>query len=173
MEFAIVAPVLALLIFGVIDFGFLYYRQIAVRSGVRAATREAVIARFGHNDQCPTEGLSTTSQSVRLLVCNTKAQIALDPKTTRVRIRLIDGNGDGKAEHKSYDDVMVCAMAGVKSMTGFFQPLFTGKAYRSRLEMLIEKGYDEVPNMVLLQDAQETPLPGQNWNFCDPDTPAP
>lgn len=65
-SFAVVAPVLFLLLFGVIDFGGLYSKQIGFRSGLRASTRQAVIARFGTDNSCPsTAGLSSSSKSVK------------------------------------------------------------------------------------------------------------
>ena len=173
IEFAIVAPVLCLLIFGIIDFGGVYSRQIGMRSGLRASTREAVIARFGSDSTCPTKELSSASLSVKLLVCNVKEKVALDPATTRVRILLIDGNDDGDAKHELYDDLMVCVMSEIDSITGFFDPLFAGVAYKGRLDMMIEKGEGEIPNLVVLESSGEAPLAGENWDFCDPTVPAP
>jgi hypothetical protein len=173
VEFAVVAPVLFLLLFGVIDFGGLYSKQIGFRSGLRASTRQAVIARFGTDNSCPTAGLSSSSESVKRLVCSVKKSVGLDPETTRVKLRLVDGNEDGVAEHKAYDDLMICVMAKPSSITGFFDSLFASTALKARLQMMIEKGKDEVPGMILLENSQETPLPDSNWEFCDPAVPAP
>jgi hypothetical protein len=173
VEFAVVAPVLCLLLFGVIDFGAMYSKQIGFRSGLRSATRQAVIARFGSDTACTTDGLTSNSESVKRLVCSVKKSTGMDPATTRVKIKLLDGNSDGVAEHRAYDDLMVCVMAEPKSITGFFDVLFADAAVKARLQMMIEKGHDEVPGMVLLEDAQETPLGDSTWAFCDPSKPAP
>ncbi len=44
-EFAIVLPVLALLLFGVIQFGILFNNYLALTDGVRAGARKAVVSR--------------------------------------------------------------------------------------------------------------------------------
>src|SRR5262245_8281367 len=43
---AIVIPVLFLILFGIIEFGFLFYRQIAINQGVREAARAAVVNNY-------------------------------------------------------------------------------------------------------------------------------
>lgn len=166
VEFAIVAPVLMLLIFGVIDFGMLYQRQISFRSGLRSATRSAVVANFGGSSDCVLSPLDTASEANKQLICNVKRQMGLNDADTRVRIELVDANNDGQAKHVSYDDLRVCAMSKLKSVSGFFGPMFEGKASTGRLQMMIEKGTDNVPNLVPLETGGEGALDGRDWNFC-------
>lgn len=173
VEFAIVVPVLFLLIFGIIDFGVLYRDQLATRSGLRSTTRAAVIGRFGGSGTCTLESPTASNETLRQLMCNTKKQVGLSDDRVRVKVLLIDGNGDGAAEHRSYDDVMVCVMSQARSATGFFGGLLNSRAMYARLDMMIEKGVDEIPGLIPLEDAQETPLPGASWSFCDPSKPAP
>lgn len=61
-----------------------------------------------------------------------KKSVGLDPETTRVKLRLVDGNEDGVAEHKAYDDLMICVMAKPSSITGFFDSLFASTALKAR-----------------------------------------
>ena len=44
-EFALVLPVLCLLLFGVIQFGILYNNYVTLTDGVRAGARKAVVSR--------------------------------------------------------------------------------------------------------------------------------
>ena len=45
-EFALVLPVLAILLFGVIQFGITFNNYLAVTDAVRAGARQAAVARF-------------------------------------------------------------------------------------------------------------------------------
>jgi hypothetical protein len=46
VEMAIVIPILLLIVFGIIEFGFLFYRQIGINQGVREAARAAVVNNY-------------------------------------------------------------------------------------------------------------------------------
>ena len=52
IEFALVLPILALLIFGGIDFGFVFKDFISARQGVGDAARQAAVGQFGTPRTC-------------------------------------------------------------------------------------------------------------------------
>ncbi len=52
VEFALVAPVMVLIVLGIAEFGFYYQAREAVRDGVRAAARQASLCR-SENDPTP------------------------------------------------------------------------------------------------------------------------
>src|SRR3954465_14760230 len=83
VEFAIVFPLLALIVFGVIQFGSTYNNYEAVRQGVRDAARQAVVGDDGSSTSCGLTGLSTANTQTRELMCLTKSLIGLG-NTTRV-----------------------------------------------------------------------------------------
>jgi Flp pilus assembly protein TadG len=57
VEFAIVFPILALIVFGIIQFGSTYNNYESVRQGVRDAARQGVVGQFGTNTSCGLTGL--------------------------------------------------------------------------------------------------------------------
>jgi Flp pilus assembly protein TadG len=67
VEMAIVAPILLLLIFGMIDFGIFLYRDIGLTQGVREAGRQAAVAKYDGGTPSCNVGSPTAD-----LVCLTK-----------------------------------------------------------------------------------------------------
>jgi Flp pilus assembly protein TadG len=52
VEFALVVPLLILLVFGIIDFGGLFAQQLALNNGVRQGARAAVVAGSPSTQTC-------------------------------------------------------------------------------------------------------------------------
>ncbi len=95
-----VAPVLFLLLFGIIDFGMVYSRQLSVRSSTREATRQAVIGQFGGDSSCTMVGLSPSSNDpLKEIICSVKADLPIEAADVRVRVQFVNANGDGAADH--------------------------------------------------------------------------
>ncbi|MEZ5382299.1 MAG: pilus assembly protein [Microthrixaceae bacterium] len=172
MEFAMVAPVLFILLFGIIDFGMVYSRQLAVRSATRQSTRSAVIGQFGGDTTCVMTGLTPSSNdALKELICAVKKDVPIDAAEVRVQVKFVDSNGDGAADHTHYDDLMVCVQAQMHSTTGFFGPVLNKNAYKSRLTMLLEKAPDIRPAIPTLEAGGEAALSGQDWAFCSDTAP--
>lgn len=173
VEFAIVAPILFMFLFGIIDFGVLFGQSISAKNGVRTATRAAVVGRFGPETSCTTKNLSSSNDPLKRIVCNAKAQIGLPDDRTRVKVVLLEGNGDGVAAHQHYDDLMLCTQTTAKSISGFFSPLLDDRVYNSRLVMMIEKAPTNVAAIPELVPGQEDSFPAGSWDFCDTAVAAP
>jgi Flp pilus assembly protein TadG len=52
VEFALVVPLLLILVFGIINFGALFSTQLSINNGVRQAARQAVVAGSNTGQQC-------------------------------------------------------------------------------------------------------------------------
>lgn len=153
VEFAIVMPVLFLLLFGITDFGMQYANMNAVRQGTRDGARQAVVANFGTTNVCSLDGVTDTSKPGAYLICLTKTRVGLPNASTRVKVRFTSSNNVGNS-------VLVCSMYPMSSVSGMFTPLFTGRVLKTKVEMRIEQVDQN------LADTAENPLTGQSWSWC-------
>lgn len=153
VEFAIVMPVLFLLLFGITDFGMQFANMNAVRQGTRDGARQAVVANFGASNVCALNGVADTSKPGAYLICLTKSRVGLANENVRVKVRFTSSNNVGNS-------VLVCSMFPMSSVSGFFTPLFSGRILKTKVEMRIEQ-VDQ--NLV---DTAENPLSGQSWSWC-------
>src|SRR3954469_14811189 len=86
VEFALIAPILFLVLFGLIDFGFIYNDFLSVRQGVRDGARQGAVANFGTQTSCTNDSFtsSITSTETKELICSTRNRIGLDNNKMRV-----------------------------------------------------------------------------------------
>jgi Flp pilus assembly protein TadG len=153
VEFAIVFPLLFLLVSGMLDFGMVFVNLNSARQGVREGARQAVVANFGGSTSCTLTTTGTLDSATRELMCLTKDRMGLAEADTRVKVAFAGTNTVGGA-------LLVCAQHPMTSMTGVFRPLMTGKVTTSKVEMRIEK-VD-----LALTAGEETALPGESWSWC-------
>lgn len=151
VEFAIVFPLLFMLIAGMIDFGIVFSNLNSTRQGVREGARQAVVADFGDNTACPLTG-AAPSATTKKLMCLTKDRIGLGGSDTRVKVAFANTNEVGGG-------IIVCAQYPMNSVTGTFKPVLSGRVITSKVEMRIEKVDDT------LEAAAETALNG-DWSWC-------
>lgn len=176
MEFAIILPVLALLIFGMIDFGLIFNDLLELRQGVRDGARQAAVANFGSASTCTgTTAPAGGSDQAKRLICRTRASIDLDTSKMRVKVCLRstaapttcsnDTNDYKSANHM----IVVCAMYPMSTRTGALA-FMSGKVITDRVAIRIEQtGFELTGTPDNLTTLEETPLAGQNWNFCVPE----
>jgi Flp pilus assembly protein TadG len=77
VEFALVVPLLLILVFGIVNFAVVLSQQLALNNGVRQGTRLAVVAGNVSNQSCPQVFASTQSTSGPAIAMNT-AQILVN-----------------------------------------------------------------------------------------------
>lgn len=168
VELALVAPVLMVLIVGIIDFGIMFSEQISFRTGVREASWNSSRAILGSTDGCPlTFSGAPPPDSTQRIMCMVKDRSDLPDadRDIRVSVRLVDfGDLGAMATFGVGKGVMVCAMRNTRSVTSFFTGLLDGRVQRYRLTNVIIAVDTANP----LSTGEETPLPGENWNWCDP-----
>ena len=143
VEFALVLPLLVLLICGLIDFGVTYNDYQSLRSGVRNGARDAVTTNFGSNTSC---GSSVTGTAGKL-VCRVKDLSGLG-NDIKVGVWAPGGWTVGTT-------LRVCAQAEAASTTGVTSPFVDGKILKAKVEMRIEQA---LPTGTTFASAQETPF---------------
>jgi Flp pilus assembly protein TadG len=145
VEFALIVPILAMFVFGIIEFGVIYSNQINRRQGTRDAARMAVVGNFDSNASC-------TGTNTQKLVCMTRA--LTDATDTRVMIRLPNGAST------SGNAVVVCAQRPVRPVTGIF-PFLNNRVLTSKVEMRLEQS-------VTLTEFSEPSYAGTTWASACP-----
>jgi hypothetical protein len=154
VEFAIVLPVLMLIIFGIIDFGTTYNDYQGLRSGVRDGTRDAVTANYGSNNTCNLQGVAASSASpADEIICHVKDRAGLG---YAVRVGVWVGSG-GWVKGAT---LRICAQFAASSTTGFTGPFLNGKVMTARVDMRIEQN---LPAGQTLADTKETSLSTPDW----------
>ena len=148
-------PILALLLFGVIDFGIALGDSISQRQGVRDAGRQVAVGAWSNNPSCTS---TMAAGDARDIVCLTKERVDLDADDVRVWVQL----GTGANAYAVGEPVAVCSMYPMHSASGFFRPILHGKYLRSKVVMRIET----VKPGAVLASAGETAPVGTNWSWC-------
>jgi Flp pilus assembly protein TadG len=116
VEFALVLPVLVVLVFGIIDFGFAFNSYIEVRSGAREGARLAAV----NNGCSATSGGCTASDTAERddLIADTRERITglADAADVGVNISFPDAG----AAKNAGNNVAVCLVYPFNSVTGLF-----------------------------------------------------
>ena len=161
VEMAFVLPILAVLVFGIIDFGFAFNSYISERQGAAQGGRQAVVANFGSNSTCPLTGLTgpgSNALETKQLMCLVKDRVGLDEAHTRVGVSF------GAGGYAVGAPVLVCVEYPLSSVTRFFATLLDGKVLKSKAEMRIEQ-VTTTSGAAAFAAAAETPQSG-SWSWC-------
>jgi Flp pilus assembly protein TadG len=82
VEFALVVPILLLIVFGIINFGVLFSQQLTLNNAVREGARKAVVNEVSTNRQCG----GAAGEGILGNVRNQTQGLAVDPNLIAVRI---------------------------------------------------------------------------------------
>jgi Flp pilus assembly protein TadG len=163
VEFALVVPLVALLLFGVIEFGVIWSNQIAVRQGVREAARTAVVANWGSTSSCSLHGSTGASTDIQKLMCTTKNRIGISASKVYVKV-VFD------TSYAQNQGLIVCAQSPITSYTGMFAPFLNGKFYKTKVEMNVEQAPTGVTETAGAEDVSGI---GGSWSWCTASNPSP
>lgn len=132
VEGAIALPVLALFVFGIIDFGWALSQNVDVKSAAREGARLAIV----------NGGAGGTADDRRNdLIAKVKLRSTeLNDSETAVFLQLEDDDGDGNSGEIG-ETVVVCLKYPLRSLTGFSEPFLNGHL-RSKAVMRMEKVAD-------------------------------
>jgi len=124
VEFALVVPLLLLLVMGILDYGRFFFDSVSLRQGAREAARQAVVQVYGAS--------CTTGAVGAKIACSAKAASDVTIGTPKVYIPAVTG---GWAQGKQ---LLVC-MESKEQGTGFV-PLPAAGILRTKTYMSIEVG---------------------------------
>jgi Flp pilus assembly protein TadG len=134
---AIVIPILLLMVFGIIEFGFLFYRQIGINQGVREAARAAVVNNYASS------GCSGTPAVQIACLADNRSGISGTKSFVHVEVAGKTGVGDQITVCSDYPETSITGL-----MSGFLPKDLTSKV-TMRLEQAIPSladGGDSGPN---------------------------
>lgn len=152
VEFALVAPVLLLIVFGIIDYGLLFNNSLSVKQGVREAARQGVVASYG--DSCSMSWATSPSTNLARLGCTVVDRTGAVTGDRYVKIAVPDGWVKGKS-------LIVCEMVKTTGVTGV-TPMPDGGLVTSKVEMSIERA---APGQAEAGGEQAPPT-GADWSWC-------
>ena len=162
VEFALILPLLILVVFGVIEFGATFNDYQAVRQGTREAAREGAVGNFGPavTSSCHLTDADEASGNIQELMCLTKQQIGLD--ASKMRVKVLSGASDfvSAGVFAKDDSLIVCAQYPLTSITSLFSPFLGGKYLRTKAAMRIEK------SDITATGGEETAPSGGDWSWC-------
>jgi len=142
VEFALLLPVLVLILFGIIDFGSLYNNYQAVRQGARDGMRQVIVADPA-GQSCTLTGGNVSSLSagnpIYDWMCYTKKRIGLVNNDTRVKIMWTTPAGTDTNNFPAGAPVIVCVQYKASSLTGVLSPFINGRVLNTQAETLIEQ----------------------------------
>jgi hypothetical protein len=136
LEFALVVPVLAVLVFGMIDYGLYFTDSLGARDGARVAARQGSVANF--NGVCPSGYDGSGDPDLATLACTAVEQTGAIGGDVYARVTTPNGWIVGK-------NVVVCVAVVENGLTGL-TPMPDGNTVRSKLQMRIEQDDSRPPN---------------------------
>ncbi len=156
VEFAIIMPLLFLLLFGIIEFAIAFNDYQSIRQGARDGARQAVVKDYGSNVSCDINGAAATAPvNARRIICTTKARTGLG-NDVRVGLRVTENAPTGFKN----DTVKVCVVRLVDPVTGLLDPFLEDRPLRTEVDMRVERDIELVGGDYLETD------PSGNWSWC-------
>ena len=155
VEFALIMPILCLLLFGLVEFGINVNDYEAIRQGTRDAARQAVVGDWS-SGTCASTNAADGTANATAVQCLARKGAGLT--TLAVKVVYTD-NGTGN--DYSQDRVKVCSVAKAKSITGLLKPFLSNVYLKTRVEMRAEK------QLTLNNKADTDPSEsGAGWSWC-------
>jgi Flp pilus assembly protein TadG len=167
VEFALVLPVLVLILFGIIDYGLYFSNTLDAESGVQTAARQAIV---GNLTPCikPLTDAGSASTEVKDLMCMVKANTGSITGTAYVNVVLPadPANPTNPVGWYAGQQLIVCEVIDVQGLTGYVPlPRHDGQvAIRTKVVTQIETA---PPGPALPPDSggEEDSPPG-GWGWC-------
>lgn len=124
VEFGIVAPLLLILLFGVVEFGLLFGRKLDVSQGAREGARLASV-----NFQTTSGSSGATQSSEIVTTACSRMEVATD---TTITINTSGGTAVG-------DTITLTIESTAQPVTGVFDPWLASRVIKSEVEVRLEQ----------------------------------
>ena len=158
VEFAIIMPLLFLILFGIIEFAIAYNDYQSIRQGARDGARQAVVKDYGSDTSCDITGAAASAPDhAKRIICTTKARTGLGDDV-RVGLRYTD---NAPVNNFKNDTLKVCVVRLVDPVTGLLDPFLDDRPLRTEVDMRVEREVELVAG-----DYLETDPSGENWAWC-------
>jgi Flp pilus assembly protein TadG len=155
VEFAIIAPLLFLLIFGIVEFGWAFSQNLDVRQGAREGARLAIVNYSVTTSSCTAGGTAACNNTRRdELLAEVCDRLDFDSDGTRLRIQREDGTDTGTQDFNLGDTVLMDVEKPLATLTGVLDTFLDSVILDSHVEMRIE------------QPAQWTEMGSGDWHTC-------
>ena len=167
VEFALVAPLLFGLLFGIVDYGLYFADVVRVQQGVGDAARAAVTApasaagpQWGGSACRLQQDSSGGGDQLQRLACSVLNSV--DPVAGQLYVRalLVDAAGHATQTWAPGNRLRLCAVTDHPPVLPVV-PLPAGGRIETRVDMPVQA----VPAQVQMASAQ-TPLPSGDWSWC-------
>lgn len=126
VEFAIIAPLLFLLLFGIFEFGFIFGQHLDVRHGARETAR---LAAVNYNPDEVSEAPGAQAASIIAAGCE-RMQLADDVS--------MSFDGIPASDPEAGEFIRVDVSAPARQITGFFSPILGDLDLSSDVEIRLE-----------------------------------
>lgn len=160
VEFGLLAPVLFLILFGIIDYGIWFSDSISARQAVRDGARRGVVENFAG---CPSPTPPATANADMInLACSVRRAMEPIAGTAYVRVSVAANPAAGTGGPWAVGGTLrVCAMTKHDALMPLV-PFPSDGISRTRVDMPIEQ-LTGTPVRTTVADA---PPGSSNWNWC-------
>ncbi len=115
VEFALVLPILLMLLFGVVDYGWWFGETLGLRSGVREAARLGAV-----NEVVPA---ASSADAVKAVMLQRSPQLSSDAAALAVAVRIYGPGATGEIPGTG-STLLICATFPGESITGLGDVLY-------------------------------------------------
>jgi Flp pilus assembly protein TadG len=161
VEFALVAPVLFLILFGIIDYGIWFADSISARQAVRDGARRGVVENFG------TCASPKGAGDLAILACTVNGGMEPISGTTYVKIGIAASPSAASNLGAKWTDpqatLRVCAMTKHTNLMPLV-PFPSDGISRTRVDMPIEQAV--AAGAATRAGFQDQPPAGADWSWC-------
>lgn len=141
VEFALVLPVFALLLFGLIDFGLIFGSYITMRNGVEASARNATVDNYLPSTTPATCSGSSVSTATADMVCSVMESMQSLQAITSTNMSVgieFPPLSSGTPVVGGTQEVEICAQGTMKSVTGLTGFALNGRTMSASSTVLLE-----------------------------------